>query len=231
MKKMNDWFFAGLIAGIIGGMGLIIYNYGLLLLGVPTGTYWKAMGGLFYNKQLLNHWLAQIHGVIDALGVSGANGVLTAFTLKYTGTDYWYPKCVALSAAGAYFLFIVVYPHTGLGRDNPYTLWVALFGHTVFCGLLAGFVLKKIWTIDKQSANETALDHSGSVITTLRTVNTLPGMEFSESLPPVSDLSISGSPIPDYGQDLPSILLAEYDLPKKSKVRFVKPRKLNHQNK
>jgi hypothetical protein len=231
MKKINDWFLAGLIAGIIGGMGLIIYNFGLLLLGVPTGTYWKAMGGLFYNKQLLNHWLAQIHGVIDALGVSGANGVLLAFTLKYTGTDYWYPKSIALSAAGAYFLFIVVYPHTGLGRDNPYTPWVALFGHTVFCGWLAGFVLRKIGTLGQPSRNETALDHSESVITILPGVKTLPEMECSESLPPIPDWSINKSPIPDYGQDLPSILLEDYEPPKKRKGRFVKPQKLNHRNK
>ena len=55
MKKINDWFIAGLIAGIIGGMGLLIFNLGALLLGVPTGTYWQAVGGLFYNNELIKH--------------------------------------------------------------------------------------------------------------------------------------------------------------------------------
>lgn len=157
MKKINDFFFAGIVAGAIGGVCLNLYVYVLVLLGVPTGTYWKAMGGLFYNTQLLQTWLAQIHGLIDSIGVSAANGVLLCYVLIVTGRDYLYTKSLALSAAGAYFLFLAVYPQTGLGKENPYTPWVALFGHTVFNGLLVGYILKKIYSFreNKKTHNET----------------------------------------------------------------------------
>lgn len=158
MQKTDDFFFAGLIAGAIGGACLIIYNYGLLLLGLPSGSYWEAMGGLFYNKELLQSWPAQLHGVIDATGVSAMNGVLTCFVLKYTGKEYIYLKSASLSAFGAYFLFVAVYPHTGLGKDNPYTPWVALFGHTVFIGLLVGYILSKIYSFKGGPVLEAATD-------------------------------------------------------------------------
>jgi len=146
LKKMDDFFYAGLISGAIGGICILLFNVVLRLLGVPHGTYWEAMGGLFYNPQLLKTWYAQIHGAIDAIGVSAANGVLTCFILKYTGRDHLYTKCVALSAFSAYFLFLAVYPQTGLGKDSPITPWVALFVHTSFLGLLVGYILKRIYT-------------------------------------------------------------------------------------
>ena len=48
MKKINDWFFAGLVAGAIGGAGILLLNAFLLLLGIKHGTYWQAMGGLLF---------------------------------------------------------------------------------------------------------------------------------------------------------------------------------------
>ncbi|NLY75381.1 MAG: hypothetical protein GX075_08750 [Firmicutes bacterium] len=107
------------------------------------------MGGLFYNKELLKTWSAQIHGMIDAIGVSAVNGVLLGGVLFFTGIDYLYAKSVTLSAAGAYFLFLVVYPQTGLGKDSLIVPWVALFGHTVFNGVLTGYILKKICLFKK----------------------------------------------------------------------------------
>lgn len=158
MRKIDDFFFAGLIAGAMGGAGIFLLNITLLLLGVPHGTYWQAMGGLFYNKQLMKTVLAQIHGAIDALGVSAANGVLTCFVLKYTGRDYLYFKSAALSAFSAYFLFLAVYPQTGLSKNSPVTPWVALFGHTIFTGLFVGYILTKIYSFNRKPKSKNILD-------------------------------------------------------------------------
>lgn len=145
MKKMNDWFISGLIAGVIGGAGIMLLNVILLLFGIPHGTYWQAVGGIFYNKELLKNWSAIVHSIIDALGVSGANGILLSYVLVRTGKDFLYTKSVVMSAAGAYFLYIVVYPQTGLGKNSLIVPWVALIGHTVLNGLLPGYILKKIY--------------------------------------------------------------------------------------
>jgi len=158
MKKINDWFVAGVIAGAIGGAGILLLNVVLLLLGIEHGTYWQAMGGLFFNKQLLQTWVAQVHGALDATGVSAVNGVLLSLTLLITGKDYLYTKSVVLSAFGAYFLFLAVYPQTGLGKDSLITPWVALFGHTFSNGLLTGYILDKICSFDKEPQNEIAQD-------------------------------------------------------------------------
>lgn len=150
MKKTDDWFFAGTIAGAIGGAGIILLNIVLLLLGIKHGTYWEAMGGLFYSKELLTTWSAQLHGMIDAIGVSAANGILLSLTLLLAGRDYLYTKSIVLSAAGAYFLFVVIYPQTGLGKDSLIVPWVALFGHTVSNGLLTGYILKRFCSFKKK---------------------------------------------------------------------------------
>lgn len=238
MKKINDWFTAGLIAGIVGGMGLIIYNVVLLLLGVPAVTFWQAMGGLFYNKQLMKHWLSQVHGMIDALGVSGVNGVFLLLTLKVTGTDYFYTKSVALSAATAYFLFLAVYPNTGLIKDNPYTPWVALFGHMVFTGLLTGYVLTKIYSFDKQLGNETTgkqpgseimTDPPGSLVAALAP-KVISEMECGECLSTVPEFNHASILAPDYPGETLSFTILKYK-PGMKKVHFIKPKKLNQRSK
>jgi hypothetical protein len=154
MRKIDDFFFAGLVAGAIGGIGIMLLNVILLIIGIPHGTYWQAMGGLFYNKELLKTWPAQVHGAIDAIGISAANGVITCFILKYTGKDYLYIKSASLSAFSAYFLFVVVYPQTGLGKNSAITPWVALVGHTVFTGLFVGYILTKIYSFKREACGD-----------------------------------------------------------------------------
>lgn len=151
MKKIDDWFFAGTIAGAIGGAGIISLNIVLLLFGIKHGTYWEAMGGIFYSKELLTTWSAQLHGMIDAIGVSAGNGILLSLTLLLTGRNYLYTKSLVLSASSAYFLFIIVYPQTGLGKDSLIVPWIALFGHTGSNGLLTGYILNRICTFKKSN--------------------------------------------------------------------------------
>ncbi|NBJ16559.1 MAG: hypothetical protein FNP40_13570 [Dehalobacter sp. 4CP] len=146
MKKINDWFSSGLIAGTLGGITHLLYNSLLLMLGLQHKTFWHAMAGLFYNQQLLMTVGAQIHGMVDAIGVSAANGILLSLILMLTGKDYLYAKSITMSAAGGYFLFIVVFPQTGLGKDSPFVPWIAIIGFIVFNGLLVGYVLNQIST-------------------------------------------------------------------------------------
>jgi hypothetical protein len=145
MRKINDWFFAGTVTGFISGIAHLLWNSMFLLFGVQHKTFWIAMAGLFYNQQLLFTPLAQVHGMIDAIGVSAAGGILLSAILKFTGIDYLYVKSVILSASSGYFLFILVFPQTGLGKDSVIVPWIALSGFTIFNGLLNGYLLKKIY--------------------------------------------------------------------------------------
>jgi hypothetical protein len=145
LRKINDWFFAGAVAGFISGIGHLLWNSMFLLLGVQYKTFWIAMAGLFYNQKLLFTPLAQVHGAIDAIGVSVVGGILLSAILKFTGINYLYVKSVILSASSGYFLFIVVFPQTSLGKDSTIVPWIALFGFMIFNGLLNGYLLKKIY--------------------------------------------------------------------------------------
>lgn len=156
MRKINDCFFAGLAAGIIGGMAHLTYNAVLLLTGLQYKTFWQAMGGLFYSPELLLTWLAQVHGAIDAIGVSAVNGILLSFTLKFTGKDYLYVKSMVLSSASAYFLFLEVFPVTGLGKDSAIVPWISMFGFNIFNGLLVGYVLQRIYSFSEETKIETS---------------------------------------------------------------------------
>ncbi|MDO9536443.1 MAG: hypothetical protein Q7J85_14215 [Bacillota bacterium] len=47
MKKTRDWFFAGLVAGAIGGAGILLLNFILLVLGIEHGTNIGKQWGAF----------------------------------------------------------------------------------------------------------------------------------------------------------------------------------------
>jgi hypothetical protein len=145
MRKISDWFFAGAVTGFISGTGHLLWNSIFLLLGIQHKTFWIAMAGLFYDQKLLFTPLAQVHGAIDAIGVSVVGGVLLSATLKFTGIDYLYVKSIILSASSGYFLFMAVFPQTGLGKNSVIMPWIALFGFIIFNGLLNGYLLKKIY--------------------------------------------------------------------------------------
>ncbi len=160
MKKIDDWFVAGLVAGAIGGAVHLIWNTLFLLLGVNYKTFWQAMSGIFYNKQLSQTLLAQVHGALDAIGLSAMNGVLLSLILLITGKDYLYLKSVALSASSAYFLFIIVFPGANLGKNSLILPWISFGGFIFGNGLLTGYILDKIGSFNKEPKNENASDSS-----------------------------------------------------------------------
>ena len=152
MKKINDWFIAGALAGFIGSIFHLLWNSGLLLIGIQHKTFWNAMSGLFYDQQLLFTPLAQVHGAIDAIGVSVAGGILLSAIIRFTGRNFIYLKSLILSASVAYFLFVVVFPVTSLGKDSMIVPWISMFGFIVFNGLLEGYILKKVIPVNNQKS-------------------------------------------------------------------------------
>lgn len=142
--KIRDFYTAGLLAGIIGG---IIHNFALLLLilmGIKTRTYWKDMAEVFFNAPQIRTWYAQVYGLIASLAMAGGNGVLIALLLKWTGRDFLYIKSMSLSSAVGFFVFMVIYPALGLKflQHSITTNYVAFFSF-LFYGLVVGYILDK----------------------------------------------------------------------------------------
>lgn len=142
--KIKDFYFAGTVIGIVGG---IIHNLLLLLLiklGLNTRTFWKDMAEVLFDPPDVLHWSAQLLGLMASLALAGMNGVAIALLIKLTGKDYLYAKSVSVSSAMGFFVFIVIYPALGLDflRHSITTNYVAFFTF-IFYGLVVGYLMKK----------------------------------------------------------------------------------------
>jgi len=141
---IKDFYVAGLLIGMIGG---IIHNLLLLvliLLGIKTRTYWKDMADVFFNTPQVTYWSAQLFGVITSIIMAGYNGVVIAILIKLTGRDYLYVKSVSVSSGVGLFVFMVIYPALGLNflQHLIVTNYVALFSF-IFYGLVIGALLNQ----------------------------------------------------------------------------------------
>ncbi|WP_366923195.1 hypothetical protein MFMK1_000050 [Metallumcola ferriviriculae] len=142
--KIKDFYVAGLVIGIIGG---ILHNFLLLLLisaGLKTRTYWKDMAEVFFNAPQVLTWYAQLFGLIASIGMAGVNGILIAVLLKVTGRDYLYIKTISASSAMGFAVFMLIYPALGLDflQHSIITNYVAFFTF-IFYGVVVGFMFDK----------------------------------------------------------------------------------------
>jgi len=142
--KIKDFYVAGLIIGVLGG---IIHNFLLFILitaGLETSTYWKDMAKVFFNPPEEFTFYGQLYGFIASLGMAGVNGVLIAVLLKVTGRDYLYIKTISASSAMGFAVFMVVYPALGLDflQHSINTNYVAFFTF-IFYGGIVGFMFDK----------------------------------------------------------------------------------------
>lgn len=143
IKKINDFFFAGIILGLIAG----IMNHLLALiikLFITIRTPWGDSAALFFNPPELYMLSAQIFGFLISLFTPMAVGVFLCLLVKLTGKDYIYVKSIVLSQAVTLFNFAVVYPFLGLKflKHSVSTNYAAFFG-MFFFGIVLGYFVKK----------------------------------------------------------------------------------------
>ncbi len=142
--KINDFYTAGLIMGVLAGIAHNFVLYLLILTGIETRTYWKDMAEVFLNPpQVFTFW-GQLYGLIASLGMSGMSGVIIALLIRFTGRDYLYIKTVSASIGTGLFVFMVIYPSLGLNflQHSLNTQYVAFFSF-MFYGLVIGYLFDK----------------------------------------------------------------------------------------
>lgn len=142
--KIKDFYFAGTVIGIIGGLIHNLLLLVLLLLGLKTRTFWKDMAEVLFEPPEVFTWHAQFLGLMASLALAGINGVLVALLIKLTGRDYLYTKSVSISSGLGFFIFIVIYPLRGLTflQHSIITNYVAFFTFILY-GLTIGYLMKK----------------------------------------------------------------------------------------
>ena len=142
--KIKDFYFAGTVIGIIGGLIHNLLLLLLLLMGLKTRTFWKDMAEVLFDPPEVFTWHAQFLGLMSSLALAGINGVLVALLIRLTGRDYFYTKSVSISSALGFFVFIVIYPARGLNflQHSIITNYVAFFTF-IFYGLVVGYLMKR----------------------------------------------------------------------------------------
>lgn len=143
VTKIRDFYFAGTVLGIIGGIIHNLLLWVLLLTGLQTRTFWKDMAELLFKPPEVLTWHAQFLGLMASLAIAGINGVLIAIIINFTGRDYIYTKAVSLSSGMGFFVFLVIYPARGLKflQHSIITNYVAFFTF-IFYGLVVGYLMK-----------------------------------------------------------------------------------------
>ncbi len=142
--KIKDFYAAGFVFGVMGGIVHNLLLYLLLLAGLKTRTYWKDMAEVFFNPPQLFTWYAQLFGLIASLGMAGVSGILIALVLKITGRDYLYIKSISTSSIIGFVVFMVIYPALGLKflQHSIITNYVAFFTF-IFYGVVVGFLFDR----------------------------------------------------------------------------------------
>lgn len=155
-NKIKDFYFAGTLIGIIGGISLNLLLLLLIKFGLNTRTFWQDMAELLFKPPQLFHWSAQLLGLIATLVVSGINGVAIALLIKLTGRNYIYVKSLSISSSFGFLLFIVIYPARGLDflSHSITTNYVAFFT-LIFYGLVVGFLMQKFTDFGRQREGST----------------------------------------------------------------------------
>ncbi len=97
MQKIKDRVFLGLVAGL----GANLLKEAIAETGVRTGltkyTCRRMAPYFFLNKKDAKTWKGWVIGTSTDMTVAGLTGILTAYTLSYTGKDYSCLKGVLIS--------------------------------------------------------------------------------------------------------------------------------------
>lgn len=153
LKKIKDFFFAGVIFGILGGL----FADGLTLLfrsfGVNMRSPWWDITNLFFKPPQVHLWSAHFFGFIMSIAVSIVNGIIMGYILKHTGKDYWHTKCIVVAESSGFFAFMILYPALSFRvvQHSPNTHYGAFVIFLLY-GLFMGYLFKRYTTFDQKTS-------------------------------------------------------------------------------
>lgn len=139
MKKINDFFGAGVIFGIIGNIFITLYATLVIIMRFNIRSPALDMASLFFKPPELDSNWALLFGLISTFGVAITNGIIVGALLEFTGRDFAYLKSIVVCTASMMFAFMVLYPSLGLEADQHSisTTFVALIGNQLFAIIIA----------------------------------------------------------------------------------------------
>jgi len=151
---MQDPVGRGIIAGAIGVIAINLVEVLLTYLKISETPLWQAGGIVFLNEDALKTPLGIAIGVFSHVFIALVIGVVIAYYIYYSGTDFAAIKGAGLSIIAGFTVLAIIFPLRGIAKEmqsSPRDVLSALIDHAVF-GLLAGFIVKYLQL--KYNAND-----------------------------------------------------------------------------
>lgn len=144
MRKINDFFGAGVIFGFIINLFLSIPTFAMIRLGLSIRPPWSDLAILFFKPPQAYSFSAQIFGYFATFGVAIANGIIIGGLFKFTGRDFAYIKSIVVCTFNVMFAFMILYPSLGLKADQHslLTTYFAFISNQPFAILVAYLFLR-----------------------------------------------------------------------------------------
>jgi hypothetical protein len=144
MKKINDFFGAGVIFGLVGNIWINFFPAALILMGFETRTPALDMASLFFKPPELDSTWALLFGLMSTFGVAITNSIIVGALIKFTGRDFAYLKSIVVCSASMMFAFMILYPLLGneANQHSVLSTFGAFINNQPFAILIAFLFLK-----------------------------------------------------------------------------------------
>ncbi|MEL7567102.1 MAG: hypothetical protein AAGU27_19795 [Dehalobacterium sp.] len=139
MKRIDDFFAAGVIIGSISNLFNTTASLLYLALDLNLRMPWDDMALLFFRGPSHQTFWAQLLGFFITFGVASTNGIIVGAVYKFTGRDFPYLKSIVVCISSVSFAFMVLYPTLGLKLEqyNVGTTYSALLNNIPFATIMA----------------------------------------------------------------------------------------------
>jgi hypothetical protein len=144
LTRVRDFFFAGTVAGFIGGIYVHLYAFTLVMASVNFEPPWVVMAEFITNPHLAYTRFGQLLGWITSFSSSIANGIAVALTIKFTGKDYIYLKAILVPEAIFLITLTIIYPALGVNlvKNSINTNYISVLDLIPY-GLIVGYLLNR----------------------------------------------------------------------------------------
>lgn len=142
---MRDTITIGTIAGLVSTTVMTIINWTVRLLGFKFITTWETATHIFLNKALIHTPTGYIVGFVGQFALGSIFGVLVAYTLRFTGKDFYILKGIGMGAVvwlasiGFFMHFLNIQIQ---GRGEPLSNLIAILDFIVL-GIIDSYIVKR----------------------------------------------------------------------------------------
>jgi hypothetical protein len=142
---MKDTITIGTIAGVISTIFVSLFVGVVRLLGFKFITIWDTASQIILSKGLLHTPIGYLVGFIAHFTLGAVFGVILAYTLRFTGKDFYILKGIGLGAV-FWLVSIGFFMHLMQieieGRHSPLSNLAAIIEFNIM-GICTAYIIKK----------------------------------------------------------------------------------------